>query len=366
MQRFFLVALATLAACSFTLAQVTVRYDRTAGAGSTPAGYNNVLDDCTLAVAGGTRVRDFTFSWNLTGGAGQHLRITVAFYDTMNLGAVGLTGVNSNLITAISFDRFNQGAGTRITSAGLGNVDFIIPDNTVGIQITAAELTAGGALTGNMAPNFRARMVTATGGSDIGTNDGTKFWRSILPITSFTGGDLVNTPPNGLYFSISGEIPPPAITGRLDFGQGSYFSGAIPTTALIDFKDANYTVLASVSTPLGANGEFDVLKPSAVTVPFRISYRNKPYLRRTVPAGLNDPLIPISGPYNVGDMTLVPGDVDGDNEITNSDYALWASVNGLSFGHPNFNADADLDGDNEITNADYALWASGNGMQGDD
>ncbi|HRJ25909.1 MAG TPA: hypothetical protein PLO61_00190 [Fimbriimonadaceae bacterium] len=355
---FCLIALAAVAS-----AQVTVRYNRTGGSGSTPVGYNNVVDDCTLGVAGGTRVRDFSFSWNLSASA-QNLRIIVSFYDTCNLGATGSQPVNANLISSWQIDRLNQASGTRITSAGLGTVDFIIPDNTCAVHIYALELTAGGVPTGNLAPNFRVRMMTSSG-SDVGSNDETKFWRTTANTTSLVGSDVVNTSPNALYFSISGEVPPPQVTGRFEFGQNSYFGGTIPTTALIDFKDVNYTVLATQSVPLGSNGEFSVLKPSAVTVPYRISYRKQPWLRATYPQGPSDPLIPLDAPFNVGVIQLITGDIDGDNEITNFDYSLWAASNGTATGNPLFNADADLDGDGELTNFDYSLWATNNGLLGD-
>ncbi|HRJ27047.1 MAG TPA: hypothetical protein PLO61_06015 [Fimbriimonadaceae bacterium] len=62
------------------------------------------------------------------------------------------------------------------------------------------------------------------------------------------------------------------------------------------------------------------------------------------------------------DVTLRNGDVDGDNEVTNADYSLWAFYNG-SFVAPHTNGD--LDGDGEVTNADYAIWAFNNGLLGD-
>ncbi len=62
-------------------------------------------------------------------------------------------------------------------------------------------------------------------------------------------------------------------------------------------------------------------------------------------------------------VTMQGGDSDGDNEVTNSDYAIWASKNGQSV--PAFD-NADYDGDGEITNSDYALWASNNGTMGDE
>ncbi len=60
--------------------------------------------------------------------------------------------------------------------------------------------------------------------------------------------------------------------------------------------------------------------------------------------------------------TLPTGDIDGDGDVTNSDYAIWAANNGASV-VPGTNGD--LDGDGDVTNADYALWAASNGLSDD-
>ncbi len=62
------------------------------------------------------------------------------------------------------------------------------------------------------------------------------------------------------------------------------------------------------------------------------------------------------------DVSLRNGDIDGDNEVTNADYAEWAANNG-TFVTPN--TSGDLDGDGEVTNSDYAIWAANNGESGD-
>lgn len=65
------------------------------------------------------------------------------------------------------------------------------------------------------------------------------------------------------------------------------------------------------------------------------------------------------------DLIMVNGDVDHDNEIGISDYAIMSSSYGFFFGDPGFIADADINGDDEVGIADYAILSSNYGDFGD-
>lgn len=92
-----------------------------------------------------------------------------------------------------------------------------------------------------------------------------------------------------------------------------------------------------------APGNYDVLADGSIWLRRRVSNIN---LTGLVATGVN--------------FTLPVGDIDGDGEITNSDYSIWAVNNGNSVA-PGTNGD--LDGDGDVTNADYALWAANNGFE---
>lgn len=100
--------------------------------------------------------------------------------------------------------------------------------------------------------------------------------------------------------------------------------------------------------------------PGNIPSQFRISVKEEPWLRVTFP-------IASEPPFQLGDINcsrMVPtGDADGDNEVTNSDYAIWAAHNGTTVTSL---SNGDFDGDGEVTNSDYALWAYYNGVAGDE
>ena len=61
------------------------------------------------------------------------------------------------------------------------------------------------------------------------------------------------------------------------------------------------------------------------------------------------------GDTDIGTVTLINGDCDGDNEITSTDLSvvLWSMDTRL--GDPLWDPTADLDGDNEITSTDLSI-----------
>jgi hypothetical protein len=54
-------------------------------------------------------------------------------------------------------------------------------------------------------------------------------------------------------------------------------------------------------------------------------------------------------------ITLINGDIDGDNEVTLFDYGILVATFGLSEQDPGFNPEADLDGDTEVTLFDFGI-----------
>lgn len=155
----------------------------------------------------------------------------------------------------------------------------------------------------------------------------------------------------------------PVITGTFNFGQlgqFNYYVGNLPTTLPVSIRNsANAEVSVAMGTYNPVNGAFSVTLPIGSPTAFRISVKLDPWLRRTFPTATNAPF-----GFTNQDLQLVnfeTGDIDGDNEITNADYSIWAFNNG-SMG--TF-AEGDLDGDGDITNADYSIWAFNNGLLGD-
>lgn len=160
--------------------------------------------------------------------------------------------------------------------------------------------------------------------------------------------------------------PTPAnhVTGIVDFGQlggsPSYF-GPLPSVIPVSWRTASNNEFATgFATYDPATGRFYAMGPQT-TFAYRMSFKWRFWLRRTIPNPA-DPAIPM-GSHFFGVTSLIVGDIDEDNEITNGDYAIWASQNGNSVSP---GTGSDLDGDGDITNGDYALWAANNGILGDD
>lgn len=142
---------------------------------------------------------------------------------------------------------------------------------------------------------------------------------------------------------------------------GNFYQGPLPTSILVSFRNETNTEVATANATYNPTTHaFSVIAPPQVNGPYRISFKLGFWLRKTLP----NPTQPAHAftSWNFGSVTLTVGDIDDDNEVTNADYAVWASANGNSVSP---GTGADLDGDGEVTNADYALWASTNGSTGD-
>ncbi len=150
---------------------------------------------------------------------------------------------------------------------------------------------------------------------------------------------------SGTVRRLVGTAPWRSITGQVTF------NAVAP-----GFRDANDNFLYSLNVGLSQNGTYKLPAPNGA---FRVSVKHKNWLRKTV--GVAAP----SGDVSGINLQCDNGDIDEDNEITNADYSLWASQNGLVAGNPGFNPLADLDKDGAITNSDYSIWAGNNGLSGD-
>jgi hypothetical protein len=65
-------------------------------------------------------------------------------------------------------------------------------------------------------------------------------------------------------------------------------------------------------------------------------------------------------------VSLVNGDIDGDNEVTLIDFGALVAAFGSQPGDSNWNPDADLDGDAEVTLFDFGVLVKNFGETGDE
>lgn len=181
-----------------------------------------------------------------------------------------------------------------------------------------------------------ARAISADGRRIVGTG---------LNPTGNREAVVIQLPPRG---AISGWVQQSGYTGSLAWATFS-LELLTPGTQSVVFQQ-NFLVDSqrNFSVPTSLRGTFDV------------AIQGPAWLRKRYP---NVVISDLGSPWIV--VNLVPGDADGDNEVTNADYSIWAFCNGASLGEPLYDPRVDWDGDGEVTNADYSIWASQNGQVGD-
>lgn len=118
------------------------------------------------------------------------------------------------------------------------------------------------------------------------------------------------------------------------------------------------SVVHSQPVVLGAGGSFSIATP--VTGSVEIAAKGSHWLRRAQAV-----VVPPEGLPGV-QISLINGDVDGDNEIAIGDYAGLSSAFGSAPGDPNWNPAADLDGDESVDIGDFAILSQNFGQVGDD
>lgn len=118
-------------------------------------------------------------------------------------------------------------------------------------------------------------------------------------------------------------------------------------------------VVQPVTVVLGPGGTFEFVTP--LTGMVDVSAKGSHWLRRT----LLGVVAPPGGSVDVA-LSLVDGDVDGDNEIAIGDYAGLSAAFGSAPSSPNWNAEADLNGDESVDIGDFAILSLNFGQVGDD
>ncbi|MGC8785580.1 MAG: hypothetical protein ACP5RN_14505 [Armatimonadota bacterium] len=118
--------------------------------------------------------------------------------------------------------------------------------------------------------------------------------------------------------------------------------GTLPVTDVLD------TAIGSFILPIPADRDRASL---------RLTIAGTPFLKRTVLVS------EISSPQPV---SLLLGDIDGDNEVTLFDFGRMVAAFGSFAGEERYDIDADLDGDGEISLWDFSWLVANFGMVGDE
>ncbi|GIV15443.1 MAG: hypothetical protein KatS3mg022_0878 [Armatimonadota bacterium] len=122
-------------------------------------------------------------------------------------------------------------------------------------------------------------------------------------------------------------------------------------------QDGN--VVRSEQINLNADGSYTITDVADGT--YDVAFKASHWLRVVVPG------VVVSGADVTGvDVSLINGDIDGDNEVTLFDFGALVAAFGSIPGDANWNPDADLDGDEEVTLFDFGVLVRNFGAIGDE
>lgn len=118
-------------------------------------------------------------------------------------------------------------------------------------------------------------------------------------------------------------------------------------------------VVRTETVPLDAQGRYRLtgVAPGTYDLAFKASH----WLRRVAPG-----VVVVDSDVDGVDVSLVNGDVDGDNEVTLWDFGALVVAFGTVPGDSSWNADAYLDGDEEVTLWDFNILVRNFGAIGED
>ncbi len=138
-----------------------------------------------------------------------------------------------------------------------------------------------------------------------------------------------------------------------------------PTGEVVDVElrtPGTQTVVASGTCTLNPSGAGKFMIPTTLGAgTYDIAVQGRHWLRKK----LSSQSLPANGSKAIA-VSLVNGDVDGDNAVTVFDYGALSDAFDTSVGDPSWNPAADLDGDGAITVFDYGILSTNFDRSGDD
>ncbi len=161
-----------------------------------------------------------------------------------------------------------------------------------------------------------------------------------------------------VYIGVLHHILPPgfSVSGTVTLSD---FGGDITQVPVDVELRRGGMVVRSESVSLNSEGGYTLsdVEPGEYEIAFKASH----WLRVVVPG------IVVSGADVTGvDVSLINGDIDGDNEVTLFDFGELVAAFGSMPGDENWNPDADLDGDDEVTLFDFGILVQNFGAIGDE
>jgi len=154
------------------------------------------------------------------------------------------------------------------------------------------------------------------------------------------------------------ELTGPAGPVHLQLAFDFWTAASLPSTASYIVRKPDGTPVSSGTVAVAANGMIEVPKPAAGD--YELLVKSSGFLRKKVAFTQG------ASTVDLGTVTLINGDINGDNVVSVFDYdALSAAFDSVP-GDANWNPAADLDGDLAVTVFDYDILSQNFDRQGDE
>lgn len=189
---------------------------------------------------------------------------------------------------------------------------------------------------------------------------------------TWNGGDVMGTE-FGFYTQIMPNQGSPT-TIDADVAWNSIVMKSIGTKGVVTLNDITTngdmepvsvqvmngaTILQSMNTQLDAVGRFS-FRSTVAAGSHDVYVEGATHLRKKVTG-----VVFTSSGANIGSISLINGDCDGDNEVGPGDFGVISGAYGSVVGDGNFVAGADLDRDGEVGPSDFGILSSSYGLMGD-
>lgn len=184
---------------------------------------------------------------------------------------------------------------------------------------------------------------------------------TIPDVNGFTNRIFVEAQ-NGSFYDVSNvnfEVRRVSVTGRISLQYWTAPLAGKPVTIDL-YPTGSATPIQTSTTTLNATGDYVFQAAIPTTGRYDIRVKASHWLARK----RLDFAITEVGVTSVN-LTLLNGDVDGDNEVGGGDVSALSSAYLSVAGDPNWNIEADLDGDGEVGSSDLSVLSTNFGLSGE-
>lgn len=158
----------------------------------------------------------------------------------------------------------------------------------------------------------------------------------------------------GQVLRLDATSPSRTISGTLVFQD--VLDSRAPMGVSFEYRTPAGALIKEIQIGIPASGQFEVPAP---TQNMQLHVKHGTWLRRSVNVNTT------AGNVTGINLSLINGDVDGDNEVGSSDLSLLSSAFLSSVGEPNYVPVADLDRDGEVGSADLSILSTNFLISGD-